>query len=307
MTNSFKQLSDLLEIEHDPSRGNKFTKSHIIKILGFSKAAKGLNTSTSFTISNNFLEEVNKIIEFTKRELADGKVITLRFIDDGGERGGGYPVIYLSSHSDFENFFEFDCGGSFVKWHAIDGREIFPHPGLVVNAFTRNSSIRVNRCGFDNYFGETPITLGGGFRLQLDRFTNYEWQFTAVMVFNDVGPRVTGLSSEYEMEVPRITFKYTYPLIGHKNKLEIIQPEEYTKQENIDAIAKTVLDKMFYNDHLAIEKLFRALLYLRATERLHSLEGIFSIQQSDGRAIFVGPEILDFDGLDTLESWLKSE
>ena len=298
------QLSSLLEIEYDSVRGNKFAKKHIINTLGFYKAGPGFNESRDFIISGQDDYEINKITKFVREECSKNRVATLRFINDGGKLGGGYPVIYVRSNSDFDSFFKFNQDGKLEKWQTIDGREVLPSKGLAVNIFTNASSVKIKSCGFDNYPMERLTAIGGGFRLQLDRFTNYEWQFTVVMVFDDVGPRATGLSSDYEMEIPRITFSYLYHPNSHRGNVLPDPIKSSLDQGNINIVARKIIDELFDKDHQVIERLLRSLISLRPSEKLHSLEGIFSVQSDGDRCFLLGPEVTDFDGLDTLEAWL---
>lgn len=78
---------------------------------------------------------------------------------------------------------------------------------------------------------------------------------------------------------------------------------------SIDArkLAHYVVDKLVENDSEPLATLFLSLLEVSPLPGQHSIEGIFSFTKDDGGLVLRGPEVYDFDGLDTTSVWVKNK
>lgn len=293
-TNSIHyELADHLGLEM-PSHtkvGNKYLKKNIVRQLGFNVIPGGFNESKGFKLAG--LDDVLTINQTVLDLVEGGNSVCVRFVNDGGQRAGGYPVIYLKNSSDFKDYFVYTPEGEFSHWKATDNEKIRFSSDLQVDIFSRKSSAIKTLSGFDNYDEEKLVHLGGGFRLNLRSVDNNTLIFNVVTVYDDVGPRSVNLYCDFDRKIPRVDFNFEYQ-IGKKLKIPdvMVNAKDYTY---------LMLKKLFDNDSDQIISLFGQLMALKPLHDFHSLEGVFSFQNSPKGLELVGPEVYDFDGIDGIE------
>lgn len=207
-----QHLYDEILLPYDSNLGLKFAKKRLIEHLGFAKVEGGFNLSRDFVSSEP--EAGDRILSFVLSEMDTGHFLTLRIINDEGEKGGGYPVVYVLRPSDIQRHFVFAQDGSLQGFKSTDGRLVTLEKKLLINIFSRKQSFEGEMTGLENYPGIKVARMGGGFRLQLSQLAFEDrkpvFRFSTVFTFDDVGPRSTSLPaimiSVYRMLPPLLTW-----------------------------------------------------------------------------------------------------
>lgn len=166
--------------------------------------------------------------------------------------------------------------------------------------YTRKHSIGMRLEGFENYEEPLDVSLGGGFRLQIDELTHQGpdpfLTMSAYFSFNDYGSRVLAKETEDDTQVPMASKSFRVPIVDGELQLpvkDIAQEDVATTSDAMDL----VLSELFTNDGKAISALARDLLSVRPAMQIHQFEGIYGVTEENG----ISAEVIDFDGLDTFD------
>lgn len=308
---SIEQLHNELLLPCQPGLSLKFAKRRLIQHLGFTKATGDFNFSRNFSLDNPKVSA--ELFSYIVSETKAKHFLTIRAIDDEGKKGGGYPVVYILRPSDISKYLILGPDGILRGFKSTDGRKILWSKHLIINVFSRKRSVKQQLFGFDNYPAGKRVGVGGGFRLQLNWLSLENqtplFHFSGVFVFNDVGPRATSLMSVYDIKTPHLILPIVLKYKGGFFLKAEQSMDVLTALESKDArkVASSVVDKLVENDGRAMAILFLSLLRVSPLPQQHSIEGIFSFVRDKENLILFGPEVYDFDGLDTIAIWRKGK
>ncbi len=282
----------------------KELKASILRFMNFADYEKHC-IEKRIIIKNK--KDIKLLFDFCFRELKNGKYLSIRLIDDGGVKGGGYPVLYIFDKSDLRKRHLIKNMDTHLLI-SIKNKYIELKNGICIDIFSRKKSLSYKVKDLDNTHEAKEIRLGGGFRLQLSDIS-YKSQklvlhFDVTIVWNDVGPRCTSLLSKYDTSVPHNTFRFSCSfndgLLCSITKNEKKTLEDILKNENSKEIATFVINTLFYRNQEELTKFLQMLVLIEPSLGIHSIEGVFSIRKDKSSIKLFGPNIIDFDGLDTL-------
>lgn len=296
-----KALHYLVGVPFEESEGVRNNKERILEGIGFSKG-------TNVALRKEFvLPELGTdsagIEEYLTQQLANGRFVSMLFKDGYWEAMGGSPVIYVMTEDDLKGKLTFD-NERLVNARAHNGAIILADHKINLQTYSRRRSMPSELSGFTNYDGAIPVRLGGGFRLQIDNifFTNGQpfMTLSGYFSFNDMGSRVLAQSCREDCLVPRYETSFLvkvdndqllFPDSRNSNDETLISTNE------VGVVVDQVLSILFKRDGKAISDLFRGLLSVRPSMKVHQLEGIFSIPSETE----INAEVIDFDGLDAFD------
>lgn len=330
-----RRAADLLDVQTDGPLLVKDNKVRMRQVFGF-KLHEGLNDNypTQIPPESNTREIEKKrkqVLETIDRELKKGHFLHIRLINQE-QKGSGNPVIILGRNSGRISGDEFirepnnTLDGGLVldkdnqligfniedKVHEIDA-------GMNIDIFSQPVSARVKMSGFDNQKDcEDMVRMGGGFRLEFEgldeRYKPPKFIFKAVIMFDDNSPRSTALNFVKEQKIPQkeVTFllefdqkKQKFKLPKDLNTIAKKPIEEHIKNGDVNEICTSIFKTLFENDNQSIIKWLRTVLIINPKERIHSIEGVFSIKRNNGGFILLGPKLISWDGLETYADWIN--
>ena len=281
----------------------KQAKADILSLLGFSRLEE-LNKQTSFEKGNFSL-----LTEFVTREIAVGRTVVIRFIDDNGEKGGNYPIARFNSQSAMKESFVRNNQGEVDQIRTTEGIFINIKSINEIQVFSSISSLKRSMSNFDNYQSR-QVNLGGGFRLQANtvRRENEEafCDFSATIVFDDEPSRATQLNN---LAIPRVTIEFTakYQNGYFVPTYSLRRLEQIIAQSDVRFFADYLLNKIIEKDGKALAVLFGALFQVDPSLQTHSVEGVFRTVQEENSRLKLLTEVFDFDGTDTRSLWLREK
>lgn len=290
----------------DHGKKGKFLKRMILKDIGFdSTSIAAVETPRDFVPWESGQQVVD---EYILERISSGDIITMRFINDGGVQPGGYPVIYAGNPEDYAARILIDDHNEPVGWLAIDDRHVLNDDGLLIQTFSVKKSEERIVTGCENYDGLRKVTLGGGYRIQLDGISEEGdgFDFTAVTLFDDIGPRSTALNNTFDLSVPRVTTTFKALLDPEGLVIEETDQspdalEKVLAKGNAGKIAYHVIQQLFARYSKPLSELFNSLLDMKSQGGIHSLEGFFSIHTGDDGTPHLRQVVTDFDGIDTYD------
>lgn len=270
-------------------------KERILEHVGFSKG-ENVAIRNEFNLPNkdNNGDGVRQLLQ---EQFDGGRFIAMLFKDGNWESMGGAPVTYIHNESDLNSLLLFEEGRLITATSHSGELLTIDHP-VRLQTFSRTKSIEANVIGLLNYEGEKKVSLGGGFRLQIDGIEKvgdgYELIVSGEFSFNDMGSRVLSLSCKQDQEVPRFNKVFRIPVVDGKLVFENDDNPSTSGLTKADEVADVVVTKLFKKDGEAVNRLVKALLTTRPIMNVHQLEGIFSIIDDQT----VSAEVIDFDGID---------
>ncbi len=87
------------------------------------------------------------------------------------------------------------------------------------------------------------------------------------------------------------------------NRIDKRPLSEVIKNGNVNEISLYILRNLIKNDNQAIIKWLRTVLLIDPNEKIHSIEGVFSIKRDNGGFLLLGPKLTSWDGLETSSEW----
>lgn len=288
-------LHDLGGVPFDEALGPRTNKENVLEQYGFTKGANPAEF-VAFDYANG---EPADVQGYLAQKVDEGKYSALLFRDGMWESMGGCPVVYVMGQSDMDEKLTFDETGR-VTQIMVGGEAFTPSEGTKLNTYTRRRSVGATLEGFDNYDTPLDVSLGGGFRLQVDGIA-YEGgkpflTMSAYFSFNDYGSRVLAKENEDDARVPMASKSFRVPIVDGELALPVKDIERNEVATASDAM-DLVLAELFTNDTKAISDLTRDLLTIRPAMQIHQFEGIYGVTDENG----VSAEVIDFDGLDTFD------
>jgi len=288
-------LHQALNINSTEELDARQKKERILENIGFSKG-ENVAIRKEFTLPSRS-NESDRLDKYLESQLDEGRFISMLFKDGNWKSMGGAPVTYIHNESDLKSKLSFDDGKLLTALsHSGESLHI-DHP-VRLQTFSRKKSIEANISGLLNYDGEQRVSLGGGFRLQIDSIEkngdDYELVVSGEFSFNDMGSRVLSLTCKQDQSVPRYNTVFRIPIVN--GNLEYVQNDNLKIDDMTMAnqVANNVVYRLFKRDGQAVNKLVKALLTTRPIMNIHQLEGIFSIIDDQT----VSAEVIDFDGIE---------
>lgn len=301
---SYQHIEALHYLANIPFRGDiglRANKEIILEKYGFNKGA-------NVAIRKEFeLPEANEesfgIRDYIAIQIGNNRFLSMLLNDGHWESMGGCPVVYILSQEDLDKKLCFE-EGRLTAARSHDGTLVsIDHP-YKLHTFSRRRSFSSELSGFVNYDGVISVQLGGGFRLQLDNLAFIGGQpyleFSGYFSFNDIGPRVLELSCEEDRKVPRFNTSFLVQIDGSRLQYcpekSGINPDTASISE-VGEVVNRVIGRLFETDGRAISDLYRDLLTVRPSMKIHQLVGIFSFPGENN----INVEVTDFDGLETFD------
>jgi hypothetical protein len=272
----------------------KFLKPRILDAFGFKTIIAAQSEKyTDFNLSESTPEQIHQYV----RDGVGKSAVTMRFINDGGRKAGGYPIHYCGTVEEYD-----ECllryGDQFIGWKAIDERVVLPVDPLMVQVIERDKSDEAELSGLAQ--GTKTVRLGGGFRMQLERvsFDPPGFSFDTTFLANDIGPRCANLQFPYDMRVPRATILFdTEQTSDGLVKPVHVQTENDPK--NAKDVAHEVMSRLFQLNGIPLSRLVNALMDYAPQEGMHALDGIYSYKNGE----LVNLQIIDIEGIDIMDIW----
>ncbi len=299
--NHIEAMCQMLGIPFDKDVGIRQTKEKIMEIIGISKGTTTAQKEVFFVKDNP--TENQRLLDYITAQTQGGNYLSLLVMRDRFSNSGGCPVVYVADEVDIEKKLVLR-NGKIIEVIAQDGQVITINNESQINSYARRRSDIVTLGEFDNHKGKRDVRFGGGFRLQVDDLSVdadiLNLVVSGIFSFEDRGSRVLALESQEDMFVPRYsdTFKLSYE--HGMLRLPIKKPtttKDVAKSQSAKDASQLVMEKVFVRDGQAITNLLRILLTLSPRLKLHQLEGMYGVHNNT-----VNPEIIDFDGLDGLDS-----
>jgi hypothetical protein len=296
-------LARALGINISVDEGDKKIKGKILNELKFDQYGKRENKEFRIPAT-----EITEIDGYVAEEIDKDKFVTMRFVGDNWQLPGGYPIIYAWNKESYENRVLHNSDGGIIGWRAIDESKVQVTNDLITQVISSEKSVPLKIKGLDNFEDERDIRLGGGFRLTLRNINTQigGYNFASTFVFDDIGPRCTGLANAFDVAVPRVTDSFTTQLT--KNGLILFREGIDKKGKNLETVIQAhnakqvsefVLQELFREYKGSLTKLFNTLMDLFPQTDTHSVEGIFTFKRSANGIVMEKPVITDYDGVDT--------
>lgn len=288
---SFAEKAGISDASETPL---KFLKPRILDAFGFKTIIAAQSEKyTDFNLSESTPDQIHEYVRGGVVQSA----VTMRFINDGGRKAGGYPIHYCGTVEEYDESLLRD-GDQFVGWKAIDERVVLPEDNLMVQVIERTKSDEAEVTGLVQ--GTRKVRLGGGFRMQLDRvsFDPPGFRFDTTIFSNEIGPRCANLQFPYDMRIPRTTILFdTEQTSDGLVKPVHVQTENDPK--NAKDVAHEVMSRLFQLNGIPLSRLVNALMDYAPQEGMHALDGIYSYKNGE----LVNLQIIDIEGIDIMDIW----
>lgn len=224
---------------------------------------------------------------YLRRQVELGNRVVIRRLLKNGEKGAGFPVVYIKTVDDLNGLFSngqinFPLGTYPIKEEGVF-YEIFSTSPSDIVWLKKNSEDQ----------DATRVRAGGGFRMQINQVNDDGIEVMVEMILDDRGVR------ELENN-PDLSFRKTYlikPNCDYKQfqKVEFIQSERvYCSEE----IADWVINIFFRDNLKAFFRLVDILMTFYPRDQMHSVEVLFGLRNGELKY-----KVIDLDGLDTFVSW----
>lgn len=272
----------------------KTHKRNILESIGFDDGAF-FDQSEIYSVSDRSI-----LLKKILHDL-DSREITLRYQEDCGVAGGNYPCCYLNELSDQNKLiFDQDC---WIGFYSTRGERIIFSEAGVIDLFLTKRSIKTQLSNLDHENNIREVYLGGGFVLQLDSIDYTDgivFKFTLLVVFNDLGPRLTHLDTEFAYAQPHKSYEINLTYRDGKFSCDQADKLDSVNQVNAGQYGLSLIDKILEQDGQALFLLFSNLMLNYPKAGIHSCQGIFRTIMINGKPTIV-TKIIDFDGIDTIK------
>lgn len=290
-------VHELAETPYDTEVNVRRNKETVLADMGFHK---GTNIAQIVTFDFTHSDAIEHFFGHLESMVQSGRSISILVIKEEYANAGGCPVIYIRNIDDIRGKFVFEGDKLFVRTQNDEYLELTAESNVKTYARSRGHSAQISE--LDNY-AEKEVTLAGGFRLQVDDIHIQDGElvlgFSGSFSFDDMGSRVLALGSESDQKVPRK--KITFELVYRDGHLVMADegntfPRETLTQCTAEDICKEVVRQLLAKDELAVTRLLRILLTAKPANGIHSLEGMYSVND-----LGISSEVIDFDGIDSLD------
>ncbi len=288
---SFAEMAGISDASKTPL---KFLKPRILDVFGFKTIIAAQSEKyTDFNLFESTPEQIHQYV----RDGVGNSAVTMRFINDGGRKAGGYPIHYCGTVEEYDESLLRD-GDQFVGWKAIDERVVLPEDNLMVQVIERTKSDEAEVTGLVQ--GTRKVRLGGGFRMQLDRvsFDPPGFSFDTTLFSNEIGPRCANLQFPYDMRVPRTTILFDTEQTSN-GLIKPVHVQTENDSKNAKDVAHEVMSRLFQLNGIALSRLVNALMDYAPQEGMHALDGIYSYKNGE----LVNLQIIDIEGIDIMDIW----
>ncbi|MCX6726246.1 MAG: hypothetical protein NTY75_00305 [Candidatus Shapirobacteria bacterium] len=277
------------------------TKEKIMKNVGISNGTNAPSRETF--IVNGDETESSRLLQYIYSETSQDKYLSILVMRQKWGNSGGCPVVYVSNQDDINKKLEVK-DGKLTGLITQSGEHVIVKEESHINTYSRKRSRVAILGGFDNYKDKREVRMGGGFRLQVDGLSVEEDSLSlllsGIFSFDDRGSRILSLDSQQDLVVPR--YSDNYCLRFEDRLLSLSTEKGLTADQVVDTQSAKeacllIMENLFNRDRSAITRLLRLLFSTSPSLKLHQLEGMHSVLENQ-----VSPEIIDFDGIDGLDS-----
>ena len=309
-THILRAVTALLDIPM-PRTPLKQAKEEILRSLHFTTMPVEIS---KFLVFNR--DKYNDLSYHIRQEVEADHKVTLRFIDDNGEKGGGYPITHITSPSEYTSLTITDEEGELIALQNAAGDHVQINDFNLIHLFSRHKSIfgTLGNFGTNLVLHNTilkRVKLGGGFRMQIDNLREIDdqlyYDFSFITVYNDEAPRKASLNALRTLytSTPFNAMYLEDKLVP--SPIQFHELNEVLERKDAQIFAHQLINTILAHDGHALANLFNALLSVDPQLKRHSIEGVFTTVEAPSGKPTLYFEIIDFDGIDTLPAIIKRD